>query len=226
MVRSISSLFVVVCATLAFAPSAQAAYGEQCVQPEYNVVFVVDTSPSMEKEHKAIVDAYASRWWVFADESVRMGIVTVSQEGKTASNPSIYSELVAFTDFAFSFQSAVSEWRGFGTEPTFNAVSELVTGELPFTWDEGAERIIILFTDEELQNADPWCGDLGAELCSNVRGTGDHLIAVTPSEYASDYGPCTLVARNPREGVEQITKIMCAGDRLTPGQRALNCETW
>lgn len=222
MGRLISCLFLSAFAILMFASTAQAA--EQCVQPAYDIVFVVDTSPSMERMHDAIADAYASRWWVFADESVRMGIVTVSQEGKTESNPSIYQELTDFWNFAVSFRFATGEWRGFGTEPTFNAVSDLVTGELPFTWDEGTERIIVLFTDEELQNADPWCGDLGAELCSNVSGTGDHLIAVTPSQYASDYESCTLVADNPREAVDHITKIMCAGDRLTLGQRALDCE--
>ncbi|MBI2099213.1 VWA domain-containing protein [Candidatus Uhrbacteria bacterium] len=217
-----------VCVVFSFAPLAQAAYGEQCVQPAYNIVFVVDTSPSMERTHNAIEDAYASRWWIFADESVRMGIVTVSQEGKTDFNPSIYSELVAFTDFAFSFRSATREWRGFRTEPTFEAVSDLATGELPFTWDEEAERVIVLFTDEPLQSDSGLeeCIDLGAELCSDLSGTGDHFIVVTPSEHAEDYGSCALVAGNPRQGVEQITKLMCDGNRLTPGQRALNCENW
>lgn len=202
MARLISCLFVVMCATLAFAPSVQAY--EQCMPPAYDIVFVVDTSPSMETKHKAIADAYAPLWMYFMDDSVRLGLVTVAED-KTESNPSIYQELGAYDDFVVSFRFATSEWRdGFGPEPTFNAVSDLITGELPFTWDEGAERIIVLVTDEGLQSTDPWCADLGAELCSDLEGTGDKLVVITPAEYAVDYGSCARVTSDPRIGLTWI----------------------
>lgn len=158
-----------------------------------DVVFAIDTSGSMSGTISAVqlaVNTFSSLFSVSPE--FRFGIVLVP--GSRDGDLELYHDLSTFPTFEAALL-AMSTGGG-GQEPSWDAVYELGTGEIPISWRDGTIRIIVLFTDEEGQSYRSRRG-VGTdvtefEMC-NALTHGEVLATVTTMSHASDFDDCGSV---------------------------------
>lgn len=158
-----------------------------------DVVFAIDTSGSMSSTIMAVqtaVNTFSSLFSVSPE--FRFGIVLVP--GARDGDLELYHDLNTFMPFETALLSMTT--GGGGSEPSWDAVYELGTGELPISWRDGTIRIIILFTDEEGQSyrRRRGVGDdvTEFEMCEALTH-GEVLATVTTRAHASDFDDCGRV---------------------------------
>ncbi len=118
----------------------------------FDIVYIIDVSGSMADKVEAVRTATNDFSARFAEnEYFRFGIVVLAPGGDLLidETPLFYQDL---TDFN-TFQTSLNNMNivGGSSEPQWDAVYELGSGEMPMTWRDGSVRIIILFSDEEGQ---------------------------------------------------------------------------
>lgn len=156
----------------------------------FDVVFAIDTSGSMSSTITAVqtaVNAFSSLF--SASTEFRFGIVLVP--GIVDGNLQFYHDLSPFPAFETALLAMPTDAGG--SEPNWDAVYELGTGELPISWRTGTVRIIVLFTDEQGQSYRSRRG-LGSDIdesdmCAALTH-GEVLATVTVATHAADFDDC------------------------------------
>ena len=165
----------------------------------FDVVYVLDVSGSMAGTITAVKSATDMHAAALASPFFRFGLVLVG----TTDAPFYHVEQ-DLTDFA-TFQTVLTatDPAAGGEEPQWNAVEELGNGMLPVSWRTGSLRIIIVFTDEEGQNARTTSE---AQMCAALTH-GEALATVTTPTHALDFDDCGLTFSLTNDAVEMAAQL-------------------
>ena len=142
-----------------------------CVMAEpngFDVLYLIDVSGSMTASIRAVVEATGTFSSIYAaNPEFRFGIVIIGDRGMLDGKSYVAQDFTDFTTFNTILSTVVAS--GGGSEPTWDAVYESVTGEIPYatdidgdgrfdvldptrmglSWRPGSIRLLVLFGDEE-----------------------------------------------------------------------------
>lgn len=167
---------------------------EESETTDLDVVFVLDISGSMSTKIEAMKTAthdFAVRFPETA--AYRFGLVLLSPSGEMGDRPLLERDLTDFDTFEVALNNV--PLNGGGSEPQYDAVYELGTGELPMSWRESSTRIIIVFTDEIGQSYRALYGlsAVGEQEMCDALTHGEVLAFVTDIRFTADFDLCALI---------------------------------
>lgn len=180
-----------------------------CVSAEprvFDIAFVLDVSGSMDEEIIAVRNATSTFSELFAENpSFRFALLSVPSESRRTAD--VVTDLTDFTTFD-RILATVGTGAG-ALEPTYDAVHDLGTGEIPLSWAPDSARIIILFTDERGQTArEPPVSE--SAMC-NALSRGEVLAVVTTPPIYDDFNECAMLMEltsDPEQMVENLETII------------------
>lgn len=173
----------------------------------FDIMYVIDTSGSMSGTIAAVKTATHDFSESFSDNpEFRFGIVMIAAI-ESPNRPLLYLDL---TDFdTFEDELALMDAFGGGSEPQWDAVYELGTGELPVTWREGTTRIIIVFSDENGQTYREAAGLSAvyeAEMCGALT-SGEVLAVVELPAHFEDFDECAVTYELSNDAVLMVNNL-------------------
>lgn len=184
----------------------------------YDIIYGIDVSRSMfGSDISAVKEATHNLSARFSGNDAFRFSVVLLPSYEVDGRPAVYSDLTDFDTFEDRLSSVKS--IQVGDEPTYDAVYELGTGELPISWREGSTRIIIVFTDEEGQSYRSAFGlsPVGEnEMCSALTH-GEALFFVTNLDFYPDYNECAMVIELTSEvGIAESIINLAVSDSCDP----------
>jgi len=188
--------------------------GDACtsrVPAGFDVLFFLDTSGSMTSRIelvRAAVHLFSARLSspLFSWGSVRV-------PGPVDGTADVYRDLTTLDVFTTSLE--LMPRRGGGTENQWDAVVDVLNGNLRVTWTPGATKIFILFTDEEGQTSyAPRQSE--TSMCDAVVSAGVVWIPVVAAPYQVDFDACAHRSVPLPAGVPGSLRS-CAVDADCPG---------
>lgn len=174
---------------------------------EFDVHFMVDPSGSMSGEIGIVTEVMGEFSEKFSRNPAYTFGTTLIPSYEVDGRPELYTDQTDFDTFISELEGVRSVPQG--DEPSYDAVYEAGTGELPISWRPGATRILIIFTDEEGHSyrSDFGLSHVDESMMCDALTHGEVLVFFALGVYASDFNACASVFEL-HQSVEQIMNAL------------------